>query len=237
MSTREQHQSEFLGAYVLGALDEVEAHAVEQHVALCDACRTELDELTELRDVLGEVPPEAFLDGPPDDGDLLLHRTLRQVRAEKAAGRGGRTLIVAAASVVAVAIALGGGVLIGKGATSPQVVALPPPTIAPPTTTVVPGTKVVSGSAGGTRLTATVIPAVGWVRVNVSVVGLPVGQKCQLIVTSKSGQTEVAGSWLVTAKGSKSGTNLDGAALIAPDQVKSVEVRNFDGQTFVAASV
>jgi hypothetical protein len=236
MSTREQHQSEFLGAYVLGALDEIEARAVEQHVAACDACRAELDELSALRDVLGEVPPEAFLDGPPEDGDLLLHRTLRQVRTEKAAGRGSRALMVAAASVVAVAIALGGGVLIGKGATSPQVVALPPPS-ALPQTTVVPGTKVVSDTTDGMRMTATVIPAAGWVRVNVSVVGLPVGQKCQLIVTSKTGQTEVAGSWLVTAKGSKSGTNLDGAALIAPDQVKSVEVRNFDGQTFVAASV
>jgi anti-sigma factor RsiW len=236
MSTREQHQSEFLGAYALGVLDDAEARVLEDHVAVCAPCRTELDELAAMRDALGEVPPEAFLDGPPEDGDLLLHRTLRQVRAEKSAGRGARRLVVAAASVVAVAIALGGGVLIGRGADStPTVVALPPPTTAPPTT-VVPGTKVISGTDGGMRLTATVTPAAGWVRVNASVVGLPVGQKCQLVITSTTGQTEVAGSWLVSAKGSKSGTNLDGAALIDPDQVKSVEVRNFAGQTFVAAS-
>jgi anti-sigma factor RsiW len=235
MSTREQHQSQFLGAYVLGALDEREARAVEDHVASCPECRTELDELTALKDVLGEVPPEAFLDGPPDDGALLLQRTLRQVRTEKSSGGLSRTLVVAAASVVAVAVALGGGVLIGKGTGTPQTVALPPPTTAP--TAIVPGTKVISGTDGGTRLTASVIPAAGWVRVNVSVVGLPAGQKCKLVVTSKSGQTEVAGSWLVTAKGSKSGTNLDGAALIAPDQVASVAVQNFAGHTFVTAHI
>ena len=39
-----------------------------------------------MTDLLGEVPPEAFLEGPPD-GDLVLQRTLRQIRAETAAER------------------------------------------------------------------------------------------------------------------------------------------------------
>ena len=38
--------------------------------AICAACRAELHALSELEAALGEVPPEAFLDGPPEGGDL-----------------------------------------------------------------------------------------------------------------------------------------------------------------------
>ena len=82
MNARDEHQTEALGAYVLNTLDEQEAREVNEHVAQCTECRTELDELIAMRDMLGEVPPEAFLDGPPEGGDLLLQRTLRQVRGE-----------------------------------------------------------------------------------------------------------------------------------------------------------
>jgi hypothetical protein len=42
-------------------------------------------ELRDLAAALAGMPAEAFLDGPPTDGELLLRRTLRQVRAERAA--------------------------------------------------------------------------------------------------------------------------------------------------------
>jgi hypothetical protein len=45
----------------------------------------------ELVDLLGEVPPEALLDRPPDD-DLVLRPTLRQMRSETAARRRQRGL-------------------------------------------------------------------------------------------------------------------------------------------------
>ncbi len=73
------------------------------------------------------------------------------------------------------------------------------------------------------------MPAAGWVRVNASVTGIPQGQKCVLVVKSKSGDTEIAGSWLVGPKAAKNGTNLDGSALVAPDQVASVAVMSTSG--------
>jgi hypothetical protein len=229
--------SEALGAYVLGALDERETREVEAHLATCPDCRTYVDELRALSDALGEVPPEAFLDGPPEDGDLVLRRALRQVRVEKESGVRARRLLVSAAAVVAVAIALGGGVLLGKGSGQSTPVALPPQsTGATPTATTVAGTRQMFGRNGGASLVVTVTPAVGWVRVNAAVTGIPAGQKCQLVVVSKTGETEVAGSWLVSKKGSISGTDLDGAALVPPDQVASVQVRNFAGHMFVAAT-
>lgn len=78
-----EHDRDALGAFALGGLDADEARRVGEHLAGCAECRDELAELNELKDLLGEVPPEAFLDGPPDD-DMLLQRTLRQVRAESA---------------------------------------------------------------------------------------------------------------------------------------------------------
>lgn len=228
----DEHESESLGVYVLDVLDEREKERVDQHLASCDACRAELGELIELRDLLGEVPPELFLDGPPEDGELMLRRTLRKVRGTPATSRRTRFTQIAAAAAVLAAVALGGGVVLGRQ-TGTTAVALPPP--APVTATPVPGTKVISGGEDGARLTATVVPAAGWVRVNVSATGIAAGRRCRLVVVSKSGRTEVAGSWLVSPQAAVKGTNVDGAALIAPEEVAAVQVRDFAGQTLVTA--
>src|SRR5690242_8535108 len=110
-----EHDRTQLGAYALGALEPAEAAEVEAHLTTCAECRAELAELSELKDLLGEVPPEAFLDGPPEGGDLLLQRTLREARSEEQqpvpkpvrVKRRSRWLLIAAA-VVVVAGALGG---------------------------------------------------------------------------------------------------------------------------------
>lgn len=240
MTTRDEHMVEELGAYLFGALDEREVHAVDDHLATCAECRTQLDTLTELHDALGTVPPEALLEGPPDDGDLLLQRTLRRVREEKSASRFTNRAITSAAAVVALAVVLGGGVVLGRGTgSSPEAIDGTTPTVTAPTSSepaIVPGTKVISGTTDGMRITATITPAAGWVKVNASVTGIPAGQKCRLIVVSKSGDEEVAGSWLVSPKLATNGTNLSGDALVAPDDVASIQVQNFDGHTFVSAN-
>jgi anti-sigma factor RsiW len=233
MNPRDEHLTEALGAYVLGTLDDQEAHVVAEHLAQCAGCQTQLDELVTMRDILGGIPPEAFLDGPPEDGDLLLQRTLRQVRREKTSVQFTRRVVTSAAAVVAIAAALGGGVFIGKSNNTTQVGGPPPPPSTSPTPTVVPSTRVVAATQAGASIRATITPAHGWVRVNVSVAGIPAGQRCKIVVVSRSGDREVAGSWLVSA--ATTGTNLDGAALVALDSVAAIEVQNFDGHIFVAA--
>jgi anti-sigma factor RsiW len=68
MNTPEYDRS-LLGAYALGALEPDEERVVEEHVATCDDCFYGLTVLRRLRNHLGQVPPEAFLDGPPEDND------------------------------------------------------------------------------------------------------------------------------------------------------------------------
>ncbi|NUT90924.1 MAG: anti-sigma factor, partial [Saccharothrix sp.] len=54
---------------------------------------------------------------------------------------------------------------------------------------------------------------------------------------AKDGSRQEAGSWLVSALGEKEGTNLDGSALIAPDDVAAVEVRTFEGEKIVTVAI
>jgi anti-sigma-K factor RskA len=243
MSTQEQHErehdSEQLTAYVLGVLGEQEVRAVDEHIASCDRCRGELGELREMEQALGEVPPEAFIDGPPEGGDLLLQRTLRQARTERA-GRDRRRLAAnGAIAAAAAAVLLVGGVLIGQsGGNGRSPVALPATT--PPVSTAPSGVKVASATDSGTGATMTVqvTPAAKWVRVNASVSGIPAGERCRLVIVAKDGSREVAGGWVVGSDhGHGRGANLDGSAAIAPDDVASVVVENDAGKKYVTASL
>ena len=220
-----QHDRELLGAYTLGVLDEAETRTVDAHLTTCAECRAELAELAALRDDLGEVPPEAFLDGPPEGGDLLLQRTLRRVRGERSRTGRQRTALAAASVVVFAAAALGGGVLIGRSSVS---------TVDSQPTGVV--QLAGSNAQTGAAMTVRVVPAAGWVRVHAEVTGVAAGTRCQLVVRDRNGVATVAGSWLVSAKGEAEGTTVDGAALVPLDQVSSVDVLTLDGQPVVSAT-
>jgi anti-sigma factor RsiW len=220
------HDREELGAHVLGLLDGDDARAVDAHLAVCGQCRQEWEELRAMAELLDEVPPEALLEGPPD-GDLVLRRTLRQIRAEARAGRRRRLVVGAAVAAVALAVVLGGGVVVGRAmAPDPSVLAQPP----------APGTTILTGTGpGGAELTASVVPAAGWVRLTATVDGVPAGQRCRLVVVARDGSRAVAGSWLVSAAGEHDGTTLHGSAIVAPDQVAAVLVENEAGREFVVA--
>ncbi|QFZ22261.1 anti-sigma factor family protein [Saccharothrix syringae] len=225
------HDPQLLGAYVLGALDEQEVRAVDDHLAGCPTCSAELAELRAMEEAMGEVPPEALLDGPPDGGDLLLQRTLRQVRAERGGQLRRRQVGLGLVAAAVAAVVLGGGFAVGR-TTAPEDFAQVTPTTAPAPPA---GTKLGTATdpVTGARMTVQVRPAAGWVRVNASVAGIAANEKCRLLVVAKDGSRQEAGSWLVSPAGEKDGTNLDGSALIAPEEVAAIEVQNFDGERIV----
>ncbi|WP_439660434.1 anti-sigma factor family protein [Lentzea sp. HUAS TT2] len=229
-----QHDPQLLGAYVLGALDEQEVREMDEHLASCPECTRELGELRDMEAFLGEVPPEAMLDGPPEGGDLLLQRTLRQVRSERGGVARRRQYTLGAAAAVVAALVLGAGVFVGK-ATSPDVTASPTPTVAPDPA----GTRLATFTDPVTKasMTVKVVPAAGWVRTNMAINGIPEGEKCRIFVVSKDGSRQEAGSWVVSKKGAAEGTNLDGSALVDPKDVQSVVVENFAGKKFVEVPV
>ncbi|HZX02485.1 zf-HC2 domain-containing protein [Kribbella sp.] len=228
-----EHDRTQLGAYALGALEPAEAAEVEAHLATCAECQDELAELTELKNLLGEVPPEAFLDGPPENGELMLQRTLREARAmppvelpaPTPVKRRSPWLLIAAAAVV-VAGALGGGVAIGRSST-------------PSSDQTVAGSRQVTtvDTNTGARMATTVEPRTGWSWVQVHVSGLKAGDQCEMVVTDKAGYSWVAGSWLVSEKAAKNGSTFGGGVLVPLDQVHTVEIRTVQGQHVVTATL
>lgn len=221
------HDPEELGAHALGLLDAAQSRAVEEHLAGCPACRREWEELRGMVELLDDVPPEAFLEGPPD-ADLMLQRAVRQVRTEAAAGRRRRRFLLSGAAAAGIAIVLGSGVLIGRESA--------PPAQAPPAVVAAPNAMQLSGDGDpGIAMTATLTPAAGWVRVTTTVQGIPAGERCYIVVVARDGTREIAGSWLVPQTGWRDGLTLDGSALVPLDQVSEVVVENDEGRQFVTA--
>jgi Putative zinc-finger len=220
------HYPEELGAHVLGLLDPVQSYAVEEHLAGCPACRREWEELRGMVDVLDYVPPEAALEGPPD-ADLMLRRTLRQVRKEGGAQRRRRRFAGAGVAAAVIGVVLVGGVQLGRET-------VPPLPVTPPVAAEPSGDSVVltGGGAPGVSMTTTITPAAGWVRLTTSVQGIPPGQRCYVVVEARDGTREIAGSWVVSPAGS---VTLDGSALVPIDDVAAVVVENDEGREFATA--
>jgi Putative zinc-finger len=229
------HDHTSLGAYALGVLTPREATEVEAHLRTCPDGRREVADLVNMRAALDTIPPEAFIDGPPPGADLLLQRTLRRIRAEedmesapapltKRPSSVGRRLASVAAAVAIAGGAMVGGIFIGQGGDEA------PPSAAGPAFTA-------QDQATGAKMDVHVEPLAGWVKVHAKVSGIRQGEQCKLVVTAKDNTQQSAGSWLVTETGEHVGTTLDGPALIAPKDVKSVDVITFDGRRLVSVPV
>jgi hypothetical protein len=231
----DQHDSGQLAAYAIGVLDGEDIQVTEAHIAECPHCRQELQELREIDGALRGMPPELFLDGPPSDGELVLQRTLRQVRAERdesgvRLGRRRRALI--AAALVALVGVGAAGVALGRVTVSETITARP---TTPPAT----GARLLTGfdPSTGARMTVIVTPAAGWVRVKATVVGIPAGEHCTLVVIDRSRDRYIAASWLASSAAEKNGITIEGAAIVAPGDLAAVAVQNLDRRELVIAPV
>lgn len=254
-----EHDRSQLGAYALGALEPAEAQAVRDHLTGCTDCRDEVAGFEDLKEVLGEVPPEAFLDGPPPDGELLLQRTLREARATAvaaetaeadetgvsagtrasagtAAGATGadpaparRSRWLLAAAAVVVIASAGVGAGVLVGTE------LEEPDAAPSATTPA-GTRqaTVTDARTGATMATTVEPRNGWSWVNVQISGMAKGYECELRVVDKSGKAYVAGSWLISDKGAREGAKFSGGVVIPVEQVRSVDLVTLSGKRVVS---
>lgn len=229
---RPEHDQTALGLHSLGLLDPEEGASVDTHLAWCDDCRAQAAELTAVRDLLGEVPPEAFLAGPPEHADLLVQRTLRAMRGERG-GRRKRLAVAGFAAALAATFAL--GTVAGHlGAATPQ-----PSAIGSTDGTALPAntrTWSATDTATGVRIAVQVLPESGWVQVRAHFFGVPPGQPCRLIVESRQGDDEVALSWIAPSDQPASGVALTGAAVVAPDDIAVIKVVTFDGRQLVAAT-
>ncbi|WP_439659769.1 anti-sigma factor family protein [Lentzea sp. HUAS TT2] len=247
------HDAVTLGCYALGVLDANESLGVEQHLRGCTACRAQVADFHRIRTALDDVPREAFLHELEDDlplpSDLLLQRTLRQIRQESAIpqqreaaprprasprpveelpeplhAKPRRWPGYLAAAAVAAVVAFGGAAVFMQNQ-------------APGTSVAGPLTGEAT-AAGGIKMVAEIKQSSqDRYQVSAKINGLPAAQKCKLIVIGKDGSKTEAFAWTSTEKGKVDGSEVSGMVSVSPDKVKSVAVENAEGKAFVVANL
>jgi hypothetical protein len=247
MNTPDSHVD--MQALFSGDLPRGQEKTAQDHLSTCAYCRADFESLQAVEAALRDVPREALLQGPPVGADLLLQRTLRQKRAltgSRNARGGPRQLRTSLATVASLAVALSvaggvGGVIGYNFDDGPQAFdpGRPSTSSAPGMKEDAPGTTYASSfnPATGARLTVSVEPAEGFVRVGAAVTGIPVGERCRLVVESMDGEREIAGSWVISEKGSRDGATIEGSAILDHENVKSVTIENVQGDIFATATV
>ncbi|MEU0566454.1 zf-HC2 domain-containing protein [Nonomuraea sp. NPDC005983] len=209
-----------LGAHALGALDPDEALEIDTHLATCEACGAELEELAGVAGFLGKVSERdvELVASPPRQ---VLDRLL-DARAKR--HRRGRIFLAAAASAAVLAVggtvwtAVGnGGGSATSGAAAPKVAAqqneaepdmlaqdsapenklrFDQPTPRPSATPSLPGREFTGeNTARGFGATVTAFPG-GDLSVRIS--GVPIGTRCELVVVAKTGDRDVTEGWTVS---------------------------------------
>ncbi|GAA1107029.1 anti-sigma factor family protein [Nocardiopsis metallicus] len=223
------HDPKPLGAYALGTLNAEEAASLAAHLAGCEPCRAELRELNAVRDTLGELPPEALLDGPPPEGGAaLLRATVERAGTERAVGRRRRALRLALAAVLAGAVLAGVGGVVGRAsAPAPEQGEV---------TQLAAGTVIAAQENPDTGASATMRlePEGAGLRLQSFITGIPEGEECELVILTEDGRTEVAAVWTVSAEAEAEGSRPGGFADIDPRDVASVVVRNTADTEFVS---
>ncbi|AKU15995.1 anti-sigma factor family protein [Luteipulveratus mongoliensis] len=109
---------EFDAAYVLGALDDDDRAAYEQHLQTCDACTAAVAELRSLPPLLARAQPDEPRPEVPPMPQTLLPGMLRTVRRSRIRRR---LAVGAAAAVAAVALVGGTAVLADRGDPPPSI--------------------------------------------------------------------------------------------------------------------
>ncbi|MFF3332190.1 anti-sigma factor family protein [Streptomyces sp. NPDC002888] len=243
------NEHETVGAYALGILDDAEATAFEAHLATCEWCAQQLDELAGMEPMLAALADLPGT-GTPTIGDSLsatptprMAEKLVDEVADRRAQKRRRSFYMLAASVALIiagplaAMAAsggdsGGGTTVEAGASPAQSVFQKLP-------------EKVTGTDPSTKVTATVgMEKKAWgTEAVVELKNVAGPNKCSLIAVGKNGERETISSWSVPEWGyglpgakteqAKNPLYVQGGAAFTPDEIDHFEVMTFDGKKLV----
>lgn len=241
------NEHETVGAYALGILDDVEATAFESHLATCEWCAQQLDELAGMEPMLAALAdlPGA---GTPAIGESLSARPSPRL-AEKLVDevserralkrRRGFFLVAAAAALIiggplTVLAATGGsdgdGDNVAAGPAQSAFRTMTDKKSATDPTTHVTATVALEQKAWGTHAVLQLKNVAG-------------PEKCSLIAVGKNGERETVTSWAVPNWGyglpgaktdeAKNPLYVHGGAAFTPNEIDHFEVMTFGGKRLV----
>ncbi|MFD4523073.1 zf-HC2 domain-containing protein [Streptomyces sp. NPDC058470] len=241
---------ETVGAYALGILDDAEATVFEVHLASCEWCAQQLDELAGMEPMLAALADLPASQGSPAIGESLAARPSSQlavrlvdeVSERRALKRRRSFYMVAAAAALIIAgpltvFAVNGG---GDGTTTPEAAATSPAKeafdgLTDKVTATDPSTKVTAVVAMESK------PYGTYAVLELKNVAGP--EKCSLIAVGKNGERETVTSWSVPEWGyglpgakteqAKSPLYVNGGAAFTPNEIDHFEVMTFDGKQLV----
>jgi hypothetical protein len=224
-------ESVALGAYVLGALDPEERTALERHIRTCAHCREELLHLAPLPGLLRHTPFEELPDTAEQAESLTPARpvapasatapTTAAAGAHVVTGPGRRPLRRRAllAAALAGAAAVTGVVVYSVGARQEG--------NAPPA-----AAGVWSATDASTHVSATarLTPEAWGTDVRLTLGNLPAGITCRLVVHSREGVTETAGTW---GSGYSSSATVPASTSVSPSDISGMEILDNSGRVLV----
>ena len=181
-----------IGAYVVGALTPAEAGQMRRHLRGCAGCRADYQDLVPVRDWLGRLDPADGMPArqPPDRLPLEPVQPPRHRVTRRWAAAGAA---VAAAVIAMIAV-------ISSHPAAPGFQAVNPATR-------VHGRAMLRATATGTQIDLTVS-------------GLPAGQRCILVSVSPGG-TAIAGTWIAQYSGT---AQITGISAIPISQLTALRI-------------
>ncbi|MDV9173470.1 zf-HC2 domain-containing protein [Streptomyces sp. W16] len=242
------NEHETVGAYALGILDDAEATAFEAHLATCEWCAQQLDELAGMEPMLAALA-DLPGSGTPAIGESLsakpsprlVERLVDDVGERRAMKRRRSFYMIAAAAALIIAgplavIAANGGDNSGqKGSVA----------VGTAKDTFETLSDKVTATDKSTKVTATVaMSKKDWGTLGIVELSNVKGPlKCSLIAVGKNGERETMASWSVPAWGygianatkaeAKAPLYAQGGAALTPNEIDHFEVMTFDGKKLV----
>lgn len=241
---------ETVGAYALGILDDTEATQFEMHLATCEWCGQQLDELAGMEPMLAALADLPASQGTPAIGESLsakpttgladrLVGEVVQHRAKKTR----RNFFMLAAGV---ALIVGGPTAVfattGGGDEKPPVASGP----AQDAFIKMSAADKVSGTDASTQVSATIgMESKAWgTHTVLELKNVKGPEKCSLIAVGKNGERETVTSWSVPKWGygiknakteqARNPLYTHGGAAFTPDQIDHFEVLTFSGKKLVS---
>lgn len=248
------NEHETVGAYALGILDDAEATAFEAHLAGCEWCAQQLDELAGMEPMLAALADLPGT-GTPAIGESLsakpsprlVEKLVDEVSERRAVKRRRSFFLVAAAAALIIGGPLGVMAATGGDSGSSKTPAVASANTAKDAFQTLSTKKTATDAS--TKVTGTVATAKKlWGTETVLQLSNVTGdERCSLIAVGKNGERETVSSWSVPAPGyglpngtteqSRNPLYVQGGSSFSPDEVASYEVVTFGGKKLLEIDV